>query len=192
MDSWFHRKNIPVWITEYGHETKPGEPLGVTEAQQAAYIPQAIALARKDPRVQMFIWFVFRDSAGSTWQSGLSRSSGAPKPGLARWRQVTPPLDARNPSLKVKGGTKNPLVTLVVREICFNNAPGTAVGMTYRVFSGSKFVKVGQASVALGKDCTVAARPAFTFAKAKTYKVVFDMNTYNGAGVRRIATIAGV
>ena len=191
VDSWFHRKNIPIWITEYGHETKPGEPIGVTEAQQAAYIPQAVALARKDPRVQMFIWFVFRDSAGSTWQSGLYHQTGTPKPALARWRQVSPGLDARNPSLTVKGGTKSPLVTLVVREICSTNAPGTSVGMTYRVFLGAKFVKVGQTSVALGKDCTVTARPAFTFAKSKTYTVVFNMNTYNGVIIQRTATITG-
>ena len=63
LDKWFGRKNIPVWITEYGNETKPGEPKGVTEAQQAAYVPQAIAFAKKDPRIPMFIWFVFRDSA---------------------------------------------------------------------------------------------------------------------------------
>ena len=81
LDKWFGRKNIPVWITEYGNETKPGEPKGVTEAQQAAYVPQAIAFAKKDPRIPMFIWFVFRDSAGSPWQSGVYRTSGAAKPG---------------------------------------------------------------------------------------------------------------
>ena len=48
LDVAFRRKNIPIWITEYGNETRPGEPKGVTEAQQAAYIPQAIAMARKD------------------------------------------------------------------------------------------------------------------------------------------------
>jgi hypothetical protein len=189
VDSWFHRKNIPIWITEYGHETKPGEPLGVTESQQGAYIPQAINLARKDPRVKMFIWFVFRDSAGSTWQSGLYRLSGAPKPGLAKWRNATPPLDARFPSMSVRGGTKNPLVTLPTREICTNNAPGSAVGMTYRVFQGSKFFKVGQFAARLGKDCTVAVRPVFTVAKGKSYKVVFDMNTYNGVVIQRSVTI---
>jgi Cellulase (glycosyl hydrolase family 5) len=192
IDSWFHRKNIPIWITEYGHETKPGEPLGVSEAQQAAFVPQAIALARKDKRVQMFIWFVFRDSQGSTWQSGLYHESGAPKPALAKWRQVTPRLDARNPSLTVKGGTKNPLVSLVVREICSTNAPRTAVGMTYRVYAGNKFVKVGQTSVPLGKDCTVAVRPAYKFVKGKTYTTIFNMNTYNGVIVQRTATIAAV
>jgi hypothetical protein len=190
LDSWFHRRNIPVWITEYGHETKPGEPLGVTEAQQAAYIPQAIALARKDPRVQMFIWFVFRDSAGSTWQSGLYRMNGAPKRGLARWRSATPSLDARDPSLRVRARTKSPAVTLPTREICTNNPPGTAVGMTYRVYQGSKFLKVGQLAAKLGKDCTVSIRPVFTVAKGKTYRVVFDMNTYNGVVIERSATIA--
>jgi aryl-phospho-beta-D-glucosidase BglC (GH1 family) len=190
LDSWFHRKNIPIWITEYGHETKPGEPFGVTEAQQAAYLPQAIALAKKDPRVQMFIWFVFRDSQGSTWQSGLYRENGAAKPALAKWRRTVPGLDARNPYLTVKGGTRNPLVSLVVREICSNNAPGSVVGMTYRVYAGKKFVKVGQTSVPLGKDCTVAVRPVYRFAKGKTYTMIFIMNTYNGVIVQRTATIA--
>jgi hypothetical protein len=192
IDSWFHRKNIPIWITEYGHETKPGEPLGVTEAQQAAYLPQAIALAKKDPRVQMFIWFVFRDSVGSTWQSGLYRLNGTAKPALAKWRKAVPSLDARNPYLTVKGGTKNPAVNLVVREICSNNAPGSSVGMTYRVYAGKKFVRVGQTSVPLGKDCTVTVRPVYTFAKGKTYTVVFNMNTYNGVIVQRTATVATI
>ena len=47
LDVAFRRKSVKIWITEYGNETKPGEPKGVTEAQQAAYIPQAIALARR-------------------------------------------------------------------------------------------------------------------------------------------------
>ena len=76
LDKWFGRKNIPVWVTEYGNETKPGEPKGVTEAQQAAYVPQAISFAKKDARIPMFIWFVFRDSAGSPWQSGVYRNVG--------------------------------------------------------------------------------------------------------------------
>jgi Cellulase (glycosyl hydrolase family 5) len=191
IDSWFHRKNIPIWITEYGHETKPGEPLGVTEAQQAAYLPQAIALAKQDPRVQMFIWFVFRDSVGSTWQSGLYRLNGTPKPALAKWRTTVPSLDPRNPYVTVKGGTKSPKVTLYVREICSNNTAGTPVGMTYRVYAGKKFVKVGQSSLPLGKDCTITARPAFTFAKGKTYRIVFNMNTENGVIVQRTATVVG-
>jgi hypothetical protein len=78
-----------------------------------------------------------------------------------------------------------------VREICSTNAPGKAVGMTYRVYAGKKFVKVGQTSVPLGKDCTVGVRPAYKFVKGKTYSLIFNMNTYNGVIVQRTARIAG-
>ena len=102
IDIAFHRKNIPIWITEYGNETKPGEPKGVTEAQQAAYLPQAIALARKDARVQMFVWFVMQDSQGSLWQSGIYRQDGTPKRGAAGLRGRRPrrstPSTASRPS----------------------------------------------------------------------------------------------
>ena len=33
----FHRR-VPIWITEYGHQSKPEQPHGVTYAQQAAYV----------------------------------------------------------------------------------------------------------------------------------------------------------
>ena len=191
LDSWFHRKNIPIWITEYGHETKPGEPLGVTEPQQVTYLAQAVALAKADPHVQMFIWFVFRDSQGSTWQSGLERLDGTPKPALARWTAVTAPLDARNPSLSLKGGSAAPPIVLDVREICGNNAPGTPVGSTYRARVAGKLVKVGQVQVALASDCTISIKPAFTVAKGKKYEVTFTLNTYNGVQITRVATIAG-
>ncbi len=38
---------------------------------------------RSDPNIQMFIWFIFRDSAGNPWQSGLIAQSGANKPAFA-------------------------------------------------------------------------------------------------------------
>lgn len=191
LDTWFHRKDIPVWITEYGHETKPGEPLGVTEAQQAAYLPQAVALARQDPRVKMFIWFVFRDSQGSTWQSGLTRTNGSAKPGLAKWTAVTGSLDARNPSLSVRGGLKAPPVNLDVREICGTNAKGTPVGVTYRARLAGKLIKVGQVQVSLESDCSITVTPVFTVAKGKKYEVTFNLNTANGVLIDRVATIRG-
>ena len=83
---------IPVWITEYGYQTKPGDPFGVTEAQQARYLSLVMSQLRADQRVQMFIWFIFRDSNRGLWQSGLTTVSGRPKPSysafsrsLSRW-----------------------------------------------------------------------------------------------------------
>ena len=117
LDTWFGRKNIPIWITEYGNETKPGEPSGVTEAQQAAYVTQAIAMAKKDTRVPMFIWFVFRDSGGSPWQSGVYRTSGAAKPAAPEVELGGEPVDRVNGKVTVKGGTANPPV-IVYCAIC--------------------------------------------------------------------------
>ncbi len=86
---------MPIWITEYGHETKPGEPHGVSTATQAAYAKQALTIAKNDPNVQMFIWFVFRDSSGNPWQSGSARPVGAPQAGVQRLRRVARLIDGR-------------------------------------------------------------------------------------------------
>ena len=115
LDKAFGRKKIPVWITEYGNETKPGEPKGVTEAQQAQYVPQAIANAKKDKRIPMFIWFVFRDSRSSPWQSGIYRLNGASKPAQPKWASAAKTVDRVNGKVSVKGGTANPSVASAVQ-----------------------------------------------------------------------------
>jgi hypothetical protein len=192
LDAAFGRKNIPIWVTEYGNETKPGEPKGVTEAQQAAYLPQAIALAKANPRVQMFIWFVFRDSDGSLWQSGIYRQTGAAKPAAAKFAATAGPLDARNPLVTVKGGTRGPTVTAYVREFCFNNAAGAAVGASWKAYLGGKLAAVGQTQQPLGVDCTIPVKLAtLTAAKGKTYTVTIDLNTANGGKLTRTATVVG-
>ena len=124
LDKAFGRKSIPVWITEYGHETKPGEPAGVTEAQQAKYLPQAISTAKKDARVPMFVWFVFRDSTGSTWQSGVYRKTGAAKPAQPKWSSAAKPVDMVNGKASFKGGTKSPTITVYLRELCGTTPSG--------------------------------------------------------------------
>jgi hypothetical protein len=192
IDKWFGRKNIPVWITEYGNETKPGEPAGVSESQQASYLTQAIAIAKKDPRVPMFVWFVMRDSTGSLWQSGIYRQTGASKPSQSRFASAAGPLNPVNGKQSVKGGTKNPSVTVYLRSFCVNNAPGTPVGIESRTSLGSKVVAVSLAQPNLAIDCTVAYRvTGLTVAKGKTYKVEVNANTKNGASASRTITLVG-
>ena len=192
LDTWFGRKNIPVWITEYGHETKPGEPKGVTEAQQATYVSQAIGLARADARVQMFVWFVQTDSAGSPWQSGLYRSSSAPKPARARWAAATLPLDPRNALVRVKGGTRNPALTVNARAFCVNNPVGAAVGVESKAMLGVSLVAATQARVTLAPDCTVAYKAAgLAVARGKTYTIEVLLNTGNGDELARTITVRG-
>ena len=192
LDAAFKRKNIPIWITEYGNETKPGEPKGVTESQQAAYIPQALTLARKDPRVQMFIWFVMQDSPGSLWQSGIYRNDASPKPSQSRFERTAPALNPVNGKVTVKGGTRNPILTVYLREYCANNPTGTTVGFTTRSYLGSKLVQVDQGASGLGVDCTVPVQiVGLTVAKGKSYRVTVSANTATTAEIVRTITVVG-
>ena len=88
----FHR-SVPIWITEYGHQTKPEEPHGVSYALQAAYVKQALRITRADRNVQMFIWFTFRDSPGNAWKSGLEKTNGSHKPAYAAFSALARLID---------------------------------------------------------------------------------------------------
>ncbi len=191
LDTWFKRKGIPIWITEYGHETRPGEPAGVTEAQQAVYIKQAIAMARKDQRVQMFVWFVFQDTRTSLWQSGLYRLSGAAKPGRAAFAGSAKPLDARNSIVSAKAGTR-PIVGVSVREFAATNKPGAKIGVTYRVAQGRTTYAIKQPQTALGIDGWIRFRVDFPVRKGATYTMTVDANDVHGGTVRRTLTLKGI
>jgi hypothetical protein len=94
LKKWFHRK-VPIWITEYGHQTKPPNAHGVSLATQAKWTKQALTIARKDPDIQMFTWFIFRDSVGNPWDSGLLKSTGAAKPAYAAFRALARLIDGK-------------------------------------------------------------------------------------------------
>jgi hypothetical protein len=71
-----------LWITEYGYQTNPPDRLfGVSYRNQARYMQQAIAMAKKTRRIDMFVWFLIRDEPRlSGWQSGVITRRGARKP----------------------------------------------------------------------------------------------------------------
>jgi Glycosyl hydrolase catalytic core len=75
----------PIWIDEYGYQTNPpDDDLGVSPAKQARYLTQSVALARRDPRVTMLLWFLVRDEQRLIgWQSGLETWDGIRKPAYA-------------------------------------------------------------------------------------------------------------
>lgn len=74
--------NKRIWITEYGYQTNPPDPVyGVSEPKQAAYLSEAVQIARANPRIDMFIWFLLKDEQTvAGWQSGLLTSQGTKKP----------------------------------------------------------------------------------------------------------------
>jgi hypothetical protein len=82
--------NKRLWITEYGYQTNPPDPLfGVSYAKQAAYLTQAFAIARANKRVDMMLWFLLRDEPTlGGWQSGLLTAAGKHKPAFAAFQKL--------------------------------------------------------------------------------------------------------
>jgi Glycosyl hydrolase catalytic core len=82
----------PIWITEYGYQTKPDRKFAVSYAQQARYLRQAFSIARANPRIDMMLWFQLRDqprrASFDGWQGGLMTLGGARKPSFRAFQQV--------------------------------------------------------------------------------------------------------
>jgi hypothetical protein len=82
-----------IWVTEYGYQTKPPDPhFGVSWKRQAKYLAEAFSMARKNPRIDMMIWFLLRDEPRARsydgWQSGLITRAGKKKPAYTTFRRL--------------------------------------------------------------------------------------------------------
>jgi hypothetical protein len=83
--------NKHLWITEYGYQTNPPDKtiFGIPWKTQASYLQQAYALARRNPRIDMMLWFMVRDEPNiGGWQSGLATITGKKKPSWAAFVKV--------------------------------------------------------------------------------------------------------
>ena len=188
LHTWF-KKTVPIWITEYGHETKPGERKGVSLATQAAYAKQALAIAKKDPNVQMFIWFTFRDSSGNPWQSGLLQPSGSAKPSYSAFGSVARGIDGT--TVNVRAG-RTPTVTLYFPVLAFYNSAGTTCGITYKVFDGKKPVMVAQPAMPLRANQSLTFPATFTPVKKHTYTIIAEANDPNGHSETVVAQLKAI
>jgi hypothetical protein len=86
------RPVLPLYLTEFGYNTDPPNPTGVTLRSQAAFLNQAEYMARTDPAVQTLTQFLLvdakrptasaADGAGyaTTFQTGLKFVNGKRKP----------------------------------------------------------------------------------------------------------------
>lgn len=177
LDQWFRRSNIPVWITEYGYQTKPGEPLGVTHAQQARFLSTAMRQLRDDPRVQLFIWFIFRDSPQSMWQSGLLTPTGAMKPAYRTFSVLARSIAGQ--TLAIKPGTA-PTIQLGVPKLAFASGTGSSIGVTYRVLRGTKLIALGQPAARLQTNGSIRFVARFKPAAGATYRIEMNADDING------------
>jgi hypothetical protein len=190
LAQWFKRKFVTIWITEYGFETKPGEPKGVSLAQQAAYAKQSLEYVRKDPLVTMFIWFIFRDDPTSTWQSGLENQDNSRKPAFGTFTAGARPLDFRSPLILVKPGKSNPVVRVPVWELEVRDGVGAKLGSTVSVTYRGRSVGVSQPTSVIGLDGYTSIRvPIVKAQKNGLYVVYFKIGDVNGNQVNRVAEL---
>lgn len=101
LDTWFGRLRTPLWVTEYAHETRPGNSIGIAPELQATFAAEALDVAAQSLRVRLFVWFIFRDSSENPWRSGVLAQDGTPKPAFASFSDAAQRLDGRNPVLPV-------------------------------------------------------------------------------------------
>jgi len=177
LDKWFHRKNTPVWITEYGHETKPAEPAGVSLSTQAKYTAKAIDMVRKDKHVEMFIWFIFRDNSKSTWQSGFYTSADTAKPALATFTRLATAYDGDVVHVKAKA---NPMVKVGLPRLAHFAATGSTVTVQFTVRSGSKQVDAGTRYARLTSQGGIQFPVTFKPAAGQRYTVNVNATDEHG------------
>ncbi len=88
---------MPLYLTEFGYQSKPPSPIGVSLARQAAYLNQAEFIAYTNPHVRTLSQFLLRDDStlaggsalarvGATFQTGLLFHGGKRKPAYAAYR----------------------------------------------------------------------------------------------------------
>jgi hypothetical protein len=189
LRAYFHKKAVPIWITEYAHETKPDEPKGVTYAQQAAYAKLALKTAAALPDVQMFVWFVLRDDPTSTWQSGFIKRNGGLKPGFAVFSKAAAALDARNAVFSVAPGVPVGNLRFGVRELAVHMTKTETVGISYQVFDKGRLVTSGAPAPVVGFDDWVTFRPTFTPVHKHTYTIKITAGNIHGDFTNRVLTL---
>jgi hypothetical protein len=110
FDSYSVHRRLPLYLTEYGYQTKPPDPYQVvTPAEQATYLNQADYIAWRNPRVRTVSQFLLYDAAPNvlfkpsqfdywdTFQTGLLFQNGAYKPAFFSYRM---PIWVPSPTFK--------------------------------------------------------------------------------------------
>jgi hypothetical protein len=94
LDRAFPGKHLHLWITEFGLQTNPPDPYqGVSLGHQAVQLRRNVAVARRNPRIDMLVWFLIRDEQvrrpfAAGFQTGLTFSNGKLKPSWRVFRSL--------------------------------------------------------------------------------------------------------
>ena len=189
LDRWFGRRAIPIWLTEYAHETRPGEANGAGLELQARFAREALEAAAADARVRMFIWFTFRDDDGNPWQSGLLEPASRAKPAFASFRDVARRLDARV-AVRHTGG-QDAVIRVGALELAYYAGAGAPVGVNARL-TGPGLDILRQPRVRLGRDGWVTFRLPVSPAPGARYRLEVEAGDIHGHRVVRRVVVRGL
>jgi hypothetical protein len=102
---------MPLYLTEFGYQTNPPDPLGVSMAKQAAYLNQSEFITYRNPSVRALAQFLLVDDKPvanappserwSTFQSGIVQLNGHHKPSFRAYE-----LPIYLPKVHVRPGKK--------------------------------------------------------------------------------------
>jgi glycosyl hydrolase family 1 len=77
----------PIWLTEYGYQTNPPDPFGVSPNLQATYVGEAAMRAYQLAGVTTLVQYLLKDEPQvDRFQTGLFTVHGSPKPGYYAFR----------------------------------------------------------------------------------------------------------
>ncbi len=99
---------FPLYLTEYGYQTDPPDPTGVSRTKQAAYLNRAEWMTSRNRGVKTLSQFLLFDDKpvagattlqqyGATFQSGLATDAGKRKPAYSAYRF---PIHVRSTSIR--------------------------------------------------------------------------------------------
>jgi len=108
---------LPLYLTEFGYQTNPPSPIGVSLTLQAAYLNQSEFIAYTNPHVRTLSQFLLHDDqalpggsalarVGATFQTGLEFHNGKRKPAYDAFRlpvYVPIPVVPRGHRIRVWG-----------------------------------------------------------------------------------------
>jgi hypothetical protein len=144
-------RRLPIWMTEYGYQTDPPDPTGVSPARQAAWLDDATFIAYRNPRVASFAQFLLLDDGPErqyppsdprywgTFQTGLMTNAGKHKPAYASFKHpisLSPTRVRRGHTVRVFGQ---------LRTAADNQA--LTAQIQFRPKSSKKWATVGQVAV---------------------------------------------
>jgi hypothetical protein len=186
LSEWFHRKTVPIWITEFAYQTRPG---ALTLSQQASYLRAAFLKAVSVQQVQMFIWFVFEDTPGQLWQSGLYTANNTPKPALSAWESVTAPYSVDNPHMQVRKGV-SPSVTLPLVVLQNYRLPtDPKLGVEWHVYQGTTPVVGANTETTLSRNGYATIKLSQFRPIDGRYTVRIAINDIHGNVVNRVVSL---